>query len=138
MSDRTGIAGINKIYSTKSNTKKPLAHRSTLGLAFITLQFLVRAVCRAAPAAKALLHVLRLELAMLIIAVRLFDRDRRGIPNACRLLEDGVHFFQGAVARFRVEEVHTRNHEEVAANASLTVVLWGSGDGKSYMTAKMT
>jgi hypothetical protein len=61
-----------------------------------------------------LLEVLRLKLAVLIIAVGLFDRDSHNVEDVGRLLEDGIHFLQGTVAGFGEEEVYSREHKEVA------------------------
>lgn len=60
------------------------------------------------------LEVLRLELAMLVVAIGLFDGDGNGIENIGRFLKDSVHLFQGAVACFREEEVDDGEDERVS------------------------
>lgn len=69
---------------------------------------------RDARAPERLLEVLRLEVAMLVVAVGLLEGDGGGIEDACALLEDIVHFLERAVAGLGEEEVHDGDDEGVA------------------------
>ena len=85
--------------------------------------------------AGSLLQVLRFELAMLIIAIRLLNGDSNDIEDIRRLLEDSVHLFKGPVAGLREEEVHTGEHECVSAIVSSKSWLNGlMGRIGSYLT----
>lgn len=63
--------------------------------------------------------VVSLELAMLVITVRLFERDRNNIEHVRGLLEDVVHLFKRAVTCLRVEKVHDRENNGVADTGQL-------------------
>jgi hypothetical protein len=56
-------------------------------------------------AADILLEVLGLELTVLVVAIGLLDRDTDGVEDVGGLLEDHVHFLEGAAAGFGEEEV---------------------------------
>lgn len=58
--------------------------------------------------------ILRLELAVGVVAERLFDRDGHAVEDVAAFLEDGVHFLEGPVTRLWVEEVDDGDDEEVA------------------------
>ena len=62
--------------------------------------------------------VINKRLAMLIISSWLIARDFYDGEIAVALAEDGVHFFQGAVGGFGVEEVYDWDHEGVAVEWS--------------------
>lgn len=64
--------------------------------------------------AGSVLEILRLELAMFVVAIGLFDGDGNSIENVGRFLKDSVHLFQGAVACFGEEEVDDREDECVS------------------------
>lgn len=68
-----------------------------------------------ARAPEGLLEVLGLEVAVLVVVVGLLEGDFRGVEDACALLEDVVHFLEGAVAGFGEEEIHDREDEGVAS-----------------------
>ena len=55
------------------------------------------------------------ELSLLAIAPRLITGDFHEGEVGVAFAEDGVHFFQGAVCGFRVEEVDDWEDEGVAA-----------------------
>lgn len=59
----------------------------------IAIELLSRIVHRICFVKNGFLKVLRLKLAMLIVAVRLFDGERNGIEDVCRLFEYGIHLF---------------------------------------------
>lgn len=63
---------------------------------------------------ESVLEVLGFEVAMLVVAVRLFERVRRGVEDICGLLEDVVHLLKRAVASLGVEEVDNWEDERVA------------------------
>lgn len=60
-----------------------------------------------AGAAQVLLSVLVVdeEFAMLAVAVGLVAGDGDDVEDTSRLVEDGVHFFEGSVGGFGIEEV---------------------------------
>ena len=59
---------------------------------------------------------------MLIISSWLIARDFYDGEIAVAFAEDGVHFFQGAVGGFGVEEVYDWDHEGVAVEWSADLV----------------
>jgi len=66
------------------------------------------------PLALHIFNVLRLKLTELIIAMGLIDRNRDDVKDIVRFLEDIIHLFEGAVARFRVEEINYREDNSVS------------------------
>lgn len=88
--------------------------------------------------ADSLLEVLRFKLTVLIIAVGLFDGDGHDIEHVCRLLEDGIHLFQGAVARLGEEEVDKGEDKCVSvivssSSGSLTGIVHNSKDDVGFV-----
>lgn len=57
------------------------------------------------------LEVLRLEVAVLVVVVRLLERDRDNIENVGRLLEDFVHLLKGSLLGLWEEEVGDRQNQ---------------------------
>lgn len=57
--------------------------------------------------------------------------DQDQIKDAASLVENSVHFFQGSVSRFGVEEVDNRENEGVALNVSSR---FSSGMGMGKLT----
>lgn len=145
--DTMGIDGKNTSYQLNTFTALPFSPSNRLGLGLVTtttlfavelLAVVLHRTNGSALAADSLLEELRLELTMLVVAVRLLDRDGNGVEDVCGLLEDGVHLFQGAVARLGEEEVHGGEHKCVAAIvSSCSVPKRLGGYREAYITAKI-
>lgn len=69
-----------------------------------------------------LLNVLGLEVSVLVITVRFFERDRDDVEDIRRLLEDVVHFLERAVPCLWIEEPDDRENACVAARRQLRVL----------------
>ena len=74
---------------------------------------------RGALTADGLLQVFWLQISVLVVAVRLVNRNGNSIEDICRLLEDSIHLLQRAIASFGEEEVDTWEHESVAIVVSM-------------------
>ena len=57
------------------------------------------------------LEILWLEVAVLVIVIRLFERDRDNIENVGRLFEDFVHLLEGSLLGLWEEEVRDRQNQ---------------------------
>lgn len=80
-------------------------------------------------------EVLWLQLAMLIVAEWLLDRNSNSVEDIRRLLENGIHFFQGAIASFGEEKVHKGEDKRISVFVSSTFV--SVGIKMTYITAKI-
>lgn len=114
-----------------------LFHGSSLDFSatLITVKFGARNMHIGALVMSRFFKVLWLQLAMLIVAEWLLDRNSNSVEDIRRLLEDSIHFFQGAIASFGEEKVHKRENERISVFVSWTFV--GIGVKMTYMTAKI-
>lgn len=86
-----------------------------------------------------LLNVISFELTMLVVTVRLVERDRNNIEHVRGLLEDIIHFLERAISCLGVEEPDGWEDAGVTGRRQYQLVKPCRAQYVgAYMTAKMT